>query len=309
MRRVGLGLVLLVVAAWPSAQAATPVLRVAYAGSMGVVMDRAAGPAFAKTHHVTYQGIGHGSYGLARLLAAGQMRADVFIAITSGPVRLLQQDGRVRRAVPVASTQMAISWSPHSRYAARFRAAAQGKTPWYTVLETPGLRFGRTDPKTDPQGRNTLLMLQLAARHYRQPGLMQRIAGPPRNPRQVFTETSLLSRLEAGQIDATAGYLSAIRSHHLPALTLPPAINLGDPARMATSYRHAGITLADGKTLRVQPLVFYAAVLSNARHPRLARDFIAFLRSARGQAMLREHGYSPPHGPALNPVDKPTTSP
>ena len=51
-----------------------PILRVAYAGSMGVVMDSAAGPAFAKDHHATYQGIGQGSYALARLLAAHQLQ-------------------------------------------------------------------------------------------------------------------------------------------------------------------------------------------------------------------------------------------
>lgn len=282
--------------------AAMPVLRVAYAGSMGVVMDRAAGPAFETAHGVRYQGIGHGSYALAHLLASKQLRADVFIGITPGPVRVLQDAGLAGRAVPVASTQMAITWSPHSRFAARFRAAAHGNVPWYRVLETPGLRLGRTDPASDPQGRNALLMLQLAARYYGQPDLMRHIAGTPQNPRQIFTETSLLSRLEAGQIDAAIGYLSAIRSHHLPALTLPPQINLGDPSRQATWYSQARVTLAGGKVLRVQPLVFYATVLGNASEPRLAQAFIDFLRGPRGQAMLRGKGYSPPQGGPLQPV-------
>lgn len=283
-------------------RAAKPVLRVAYAGSMGVVMDRAAGPAFAAARNVRYQGIGQGSYALAHLLAAGQLRADVFIAITPGPMRVLQNAGLVGEAVPVASTQMAITWSSHSRFAAQFRDAAKGTKPWYAVLQAPGLRFGRTDPAVDPQGRNVLLMLQLAAQHYGKPGLMQRIAGAPQNPRQVFTETSLLSRLEAGQIDAAAGYLSAIRSHHLPALVLPAQINLGDPAQQAASYSHASVSLADGRIAHVQPLVFYAAVPHDARAPRLAHAFIDFLRSPRGQAMLQAHGYSPPRGGALEPA-------
>ncbi|MGC8504778.1 MAG: hypothetical protein ACP5MM_08290 [Acidithiobacillus sp.] len=42
-----------------TAMAATP-LQVAYAGSMGAVMDLHLGPAFAKAHHVTYQGEGQG---------------------------------------------------------------------------------------------------------------------------------------------------------------------------------------------------------------------------------------------------------
>jgi molybdate/tungstate transport system substrate-binding protein len=43
---------------------AAGVFRVAYAGSMGVVMDRFVGPAFAKANDVEFQGIGQGAYGL-----------------------------------------------------------------------------------------------------------------------------------------------------------------------------------------------------------------------------------------------------
>jgi molybdate/tungstate transport system substrate-binding protein len=277
----------------------TPVLRVAYAGSMGVVMDNAAGPAFAKAHNASYQGTGQGSYALAHLLAAHQIQADVFVTITPGPVQVLKQAGLVSQAVPVASTQMVISYSPHSRFAADFAAAAQGKKNWYDVLSEPGLHLGRTDPAIDPQGANALLTLQLAADYYHRPDLLQKIAGEPQNTGQIFTEPSLMSRLEAGQIDAAVSYLSAAQSHHLPAIALPDEINLGDPAMQAPWYDRASITLNNGKTLKVQPLVFYAAVLGNAQQPQLGRDFVAFLQSAEGQALFREHGYSPPRGPDL----------
>ena len=62
------------------------VLRVAYAGSMGVVMDHDLGPAVASARHASYQGVGQGSYALARLLAGKQLQADVFVAITPGPI-------------------------------------------------------------------------------------------------------------------------------------------------------------------------------------------------------------------------------
>ena len=102
--------------------AETPVLRVAYAGSMGAVMDRALGPAFAKVQHVQYQGIGQGSYALAHLVASKQLRVDVFVAITPGPIRVLQMAGLVDHAVPVASTRMVVVYSPGSRFAADFKA-------------------------------------------------------------------------------------------------------------------------------------------------------------------------------------------
>ena len=276
-----------------------PVLRVAYAGSMGVVMDSAAGPAFAHAHHASYQGIGQGSYALAHLLTAHQLQADVFVTITPGPVQVLQQAGLVSHAVPVASTQMVVTYSPNSHFAADFAAAARGEKKWYDVLSEPGLRLGRTDPAIDPQGANVLLTLQLAANYYHHPDLLKTIAGAPQNATQIFTEPSLLSRMEAGQIDATIGYLSAAQSHHLPTIALPDEINLGDPAMQATWYDKASVTLDNGKTVHVQPLVFYAAVLSNAQQPALARDFVSFLQGPQGQTLFRDHGYSAPRGAGL----------
>jgi molybdate/tungstate transport system substrate-binding protein len=277
----------------------TPVLRVAYAGSMGVVMDHDLGPAVARAQHASYQGIGHGSYALARLLAGRQLQADVFVAITPGPVQVLRQAGLVDHAEPVASTRMVVVYSPRSRHAADFAAAAQGRKPWYDVLRQPGLRFGRTDPAVDPQGANALLTLQLAARYYQQPDLLQQVAGDLQNPRQIFAETSLMSRLEAGQIDAAIGYASAAFSHHLPSIDLPAEIDLAQPAMQDAWYAKAGFTLANGKKVAAQPLVFYAAVPTNAKQPGLGRAFVQFMRSAQGQAMLRERGYDPPHGSPL----------
>lgn len=279
--------------------AEAPVVRVAYAGSMGVLMDRDLGPAFARAHGAAYQGIGQGSYALARLIAGRQLRADVFVAITPGPVRVLQQARLVDTAVPVASTRMVLVYSPRSRYAADFQAAAAGRKAWQDVLREPGLRFGRTDPAVDPQGANALFTLQLAARYYRQPRLLEQVAGAPQNPRQLFAETSLMSRLEAGQIDATLGYASAAFSHHLPIVDLPAEIDLAQPALQETWYAKAGFTLPGGKRLEAQPLVFYAAVPTNAAQGALGQAFVQLLTGAQGQAALRERGYDPPHGGAL----------
>lgn len=295
------------------AVAGQPVVRVAYAGSMGAVMDKGLGPAFASAQGVTYQGIGQGSYGLARLIAAGQMQVDVFVAITPGPVRVVQKAGLLGAAQPVASTQMVIAYSPKSRYASDFKSAAEGGSAWYSLLERKDIRFGRTDPSTDPQGRNIVLAMLLAQRYYRQPDLARKILGAPDNPQQIFTEPSLLSRLESGQIDASSGYLSAVVSHHLPYIKLPDQVNLSNPAMVADWYDKVGFTLEkqDGTTgqARVQPLVFYAGVLKNARHPQAARAFVRFLSSAAGQQLFARFGYSAPRGEALRvPASKSPSS-
>ncbi|OZB70050.1 MULTISPECIES: extracellular solute-binding protein [unclassified Thiomonas] len=288
------------------ASAAEPVLSVAYAGSMGALMDKALGPAIAKQDKVQYQGQGAGAFGLAHLIAAKQINPDVFVSITPGPIEVLQKAGLIDTAVPVASTQMVIAYSDKSKFAADFKAAAAGKMPWYEVLEKPGLRFGRTDPKTDPQGRNIVFTMLLAQEFYKQPGLADKILGKVENEQQIFTEPSLLSRLESGQLDATSGYLSAVISHKLPYIKLPGEINLSDPAMIEKWYSkvHFDIKLPNGKTdtLSTQPLVFYAAVLKNAPNPKAGAAFVKLMTSAEGQALFKQYGYSAPKGGDLHPA-------
>ena len=287
-----------------SAVQALDVVRVAYAGSMGVVMDRYIGPAFAKANGVEYQGIGQGSYGLARQLEGRLLQADVFLPITPGPIEVVRKAGIIGPAVPVASTQMVIAFSPKSKFVTEFEAAAKGKKPWYEVLRIPTLRFGRTDPATDPQGQNIIFTILLAQNFYNQAGLAEQILGGYQNPRQIFTETSMLSRLEAGQLDASSGYLSAVRSHHLPFVPLPDEINLSNPDMDAKWYKTVqfSIKLPSGKeaTLNTQPLVFYATVLKDSKQPALAAMFVQFLQSPSGQKLFADNGYSPPKGGAIH---------
>ncbi len=288
-----------------AAQAAQPVLSVAYAGSMGAVMDQALGPRIHHDAGVAFQGRGAGAYGLAHLLAARQIRADVFVSITPGPIEVLRKAGLVERAVPVASTQMVIAYSPDGPHAKQFREAAQGGMPWYKVLEQPGVKFGRTDPATDPQGRNIVFAMLLAQDYYKQPGLASRILGDyQHNTAQIFSEPSLLSRLQSGQIDASSGYQSAVISHKLPYIKLPEQVNLSDPSMIRDWYSkvHFSITGPDGKPMRLstQPLVFYAAVLKNAQNPRAAREFVRLMQSPQGRSMFHEFGYGAPKGGELH---------
>src|ERR1700738_4425498 len=132
-----------------SAAQGAEIFRVAYAGSMGAGVDQFLGPAVAKANGVEYQGIGQGSYGLARQLEGRLLQADVFVAITPGPIDVVKKAGMIGSAVPVASTQMVVAYSPKSKFVPDFEAAARGQKKWYEVLQTSGLRFGRTDPATD----------------------------------------------------------------------------------------------------------------------------------------------------------------
>ncbi|MDB5655140.1 MAG: modA [Tardiphaga sp.] len=306
-----IGITLFVVTAFTTATALAPVraedtLRVAYAGSMGVVMDKALGPAFATSSHVAYQGQGQGAYAMARLLASRKIVADVFVSITPGPMDVLKKAGLIDSAVPVASTSMVIAYNPRGKFADAFKAGAGSnpKQAWWKVLQSPGLKFGRTDPVGDPQGQNIIFTMQLAESYYKQPGLAHAVLGDTMNPQQVYTEGGLLTRLEAGQIDASSGYESAVISAKLPYIALPDEINLSNPA-FAKDYSRAGFSIrdADGKNkeLHPEPLVFYAATLSNAPNAAAAKGFIDFMNSSAGQALFNQNGYGKPKGSSLYP--------
>jgi molybdate/tungstate transport system substrate-binding protein len=274
-------------------------ITVAFAGSMGVVMDRGIGPAFTASTGTQFQGIGQAAMGLAHLIAGKSLNPDVFISVSAAPIKVVEAAGLATSAAPIASTSIVLAYSPKSAFASEFADAAYDS--WPEILESPGLRFGRTDPAVDPQGQYVLYTLQLAEAYYKLPGLTAKVAGAVENPAEIFAEPSLLARLQEGQIDATLGYKSAVLSQHLPFITLPPQINFGSPA-YKEQYHQASLTLTVKgvtKTSHPSALVFYATVLKNAANPQAAAAFVAFLNSPAGQKILAQYGYDPGKGKSI----------
>ena len=275
-----------------TADALTP-LQVAYAGSMGSMMDGAVKPAVAKSLNAELQGRAQGSTGLANLILAGSIRPDVFISVTPGPMRNVLKAGKAGNAIPIARTEMVIAYSPKSQFASDLAKANETSAkPWWQILETPGFRFGRTDPNTDPQGLNIIFTMQLAASYYRQPDLADKILGPQINPQQIFQEPQVMARLQAGQLDASSAYETQPGALGLPFLSLPKEINLGD-ASMEDTYKKATVTL-NGKTSHPAPLVFYAAVLKDAAQPELANRFLDWMQGPEAREILSRYHYDGP---------------
>jgi molybdate/tungstate transport system substrate-binding protein len=255
-------------------------LQVAYAGSMGSMMEAAMRPTIAHALGANLQGRAQGSSGLARMIIAGSIRPDVFISVTPGPMRSVLAAGKATHAIPIARTEMVIAYSPHSHFAAELAKTGGAKgRPWWQILESPGFRFGRTDPNTDPQGLNILFLMQLANDYYKQPDLSDKILGAQISRQQIFLEPQLMARLQAGQLDASSAYKTQPASFGLPFIELPGAVNLGNAA-MEGEYKRASVTL-NGKTMHPSPLIFYAAMMRDAAQPALAARFIEWLQIGR----------------------------
>ncbi len=300
----GLGAVLLLVlavlagcgssstATGTSAQKPKGTVNVAYAGSLVDVMEHKIGPAFQTSSGYTYQGKGAGSTALANQIKSKLIAPDVFISASAKANESLMgaDNGNVVQwYAPFASTAMVIGYSPKSAFASQFQSAASGGTPWYTVLEQPGVRLGRTDPALDPKGVNTIYTMELAESYYAQPSLAQKILGGNTNQAQIFPEEDLVARLSAGQLDAGFFYLNEVKSANLPYIALPNQINLSDPALKST---YAAVTYTDSKgvTSHGAPVLYTITIPSTVKDEAGAEAFVRYMLTGNGQAVLRDAG-------------------
>ena len=275
---------------WAGAKNLAP-LAVAYAGSMGSLMEGPVKAGVAKSLDLDFHGRAQGSNALAQLIIGGSIRPDVFISVTPGPMQSVLKAGKAMAADPIAHTEMVIGYSPKSRFANKFDQAAKSpeKNEVFQVLQEPGLRFGRTDPITDPQGRNIIFTVMLAEKSLQKPGLVETILGPTINEKQIFTEPTVMARLQSGELDAASAYKIQPGSFNLPFVPLPKAINLSGENLQS---EHPEVKLIVGEKSWVpEPLIYYAAVLRDAPNPRGATAFVEWLKGADGQNILRHFQY------------------
>ncbi len=176
-------------------------------------------------------------------------------------------------------------------YTARSRGAnVISANNWWAVLERADVQVGRSDPAVDPSGYRTLLVWQLAAKHYGMPELPARMlrAAPARNVRP--READQVALLEAGELDYIWTYESLARLMGLRFIRLPDDVDLGNPADSLAyadaSTRIPGATMRDTIVVRGHPILFGVSVPADAPHGRAGRNFVAFLLSPSGRRIL-----------------------
>jgi molybdate/tungstate transport system substrate-binding protein len=186
-----------------------------------------------------------------------------------------------------AHNRMVIAYTDESRDASEINA-----DNWWKIFLRPGVQVGRADPNLDPNGYRTLLTLQLAELHYKQPKLYQRLVAalPQRNIRPK--EADLVGLLQAGELDYIWSYESIAQAAKLRYLRLPEAIDLSSPAESTfyaqVSVKVMGKTPAESITFHGEPILYGLSIPKGAPHPELAERFAAFLLSPDGRRVLRQ---------------------
>lgn len=237
-------------------------VNVLYAGSMVNLMEHGIGPAFDAATGGAFRGYAGGSNKLANEIKGKLVPGDVFISAApkvNDSLMGAANGNWIDWYVGFAQSPLVIGFNPDSRFAGALKTK-----PWYEVLQMPGIRIGRTDPKLDPKGKLTLELLQKAESVYKSPDLSEKILGTPENPAQVLPEESLVGRLQSGQLDAAFFYSTETTDLKIPFIALPKETAL------AAHYT--------------------ATVLNAAPHRDAAVAFLAFLLGDQGAAIMRDHG-------------------
>lgn len=197
--------------------------------------------------------------------------------------------GHARWYVAFATNAMVLAYTDRSIGAREITTAN-----WWQVLLRPGVRVGRSDPAVDPSGYRAIMAVQLAERHYRQPGLAAKLlaAMPSRYIRHAEADLSAL--VQAGELDYGWTYRSLAIAHGLQYVELPREIDQSAPALAAwyaqVAARIGGPPGTDSLTIRGAPITFALTVPARAAHAATGQAFARFLLSAEGRAILERSG-------------------
>jgi molybdate/tungstate transport system substrate-binding protein len=276
---------------------ATGTANVAYASSLQFLNTKVVSPAFTAATGDAFSGTGNASGTLESEIAAGEISPNVFESVGGDNITPLEPKF-TSWYIPYAGTSMVIAYNPNSKYASEFKAYADGSKPlsslFTTLLQTPGLKLGRTDPNTDPQGRDFIYMLELAQSYYHLPSdTVAKILGTSdfgtSNSSEIYAESSLDSTLESGQLDASSAFVTQAIELHLDYIKLPTAINLGSAA-LATTYSTAKVKLKNGSTKSGSPQVIDITAIGTPTPAAIA--FIKYTLSPAGLAQYKAGGFS-----------------
>jgi molybdate/tungstate transport system substrate-binding protein len=213
-----------------------------------------------------------------------------------------------------ATNRLAIAYQPDSLYASEIN-----DSNWFEILSRPEVKVGLADPRFDAVGYRALMVFALAGDYYHQPTIFVNILkGQFSFPLGIFTEGNLttitvpeiletktashillrgasielIALLESGDLDYAFEYESVIQQHELSMVRLPNSLNLGDETYQLY-YNSVQVVEDFQRFASVKPVfrgerIGYGITIPNSSpHPKEAAQFIAFLLSPDGRAIMQ----------------------
>ena len=267
-------------------------LIIFHAGSLSVPIKALAEAFQARYPDVTFETEASGSREAARKISELGREADIMMSADYTVIDELLIPDFAEWNIRFARNRLVIAYTDKSKYADEINA-----DNWYEILLRVGVVYGHSDPDADPCGYRTLMVWQLAEKHYGVPGLNARLEEhcPPENVRPKSVE--LIALLQSGDMDYAFEYRSVAVQHDLKFIELPDEINLSQ-VEYADFYKQAQVEVSGkepGTTITKsgKPIVYGVTIPKNAPSPDLALEFVKFLLGPEGQAIMEQMGQPP----------------
>ena len=244
-----------------------------------------------------------GSTKMARMISELHKPADIMASADYMVIKKTLMPKYTDWNVRFATNQLVLCYTDKSKFAKKVNA-----DNWYDILAKKGVVWGHSDPNLDPCGYRSLMVLQLAEKYYKKPGLYKKLIAnrPMANVRPKSVE--LVALLKTGNMDYAWEYLSVAVQHKLKYVTLPSKINLGD-YRHDAFYKQAKVKVSGKKpgtfiTRTGKSCTYGITMVKSAPNPKAAEAFLAYLLDPKGGlAVLKSMGSLP-----LDPVRVPTAA-
>lgn len=200
-----------------------------------------------------------------------------------------------------ATNQLVLCYMDKSKYAGEVNAGN-----WYKILGRKGVVWGHSDPNLDPCGYRSLMVLQLAEKHYKSPGLYDKLIAnrPKENIRPKSVE--LVSLLQTGNMDYAWEYLSVAVQHGLKYVILPDQINLGnykyDNLYAGASVRVTGKKPGTFMNIKGKSCTYGVTLIKDAPNREAAVAFLSYMLNPKGGLKVLKDMGQPPFVPCRVPT-------
>jgi len=198
--------------------------------------------------------------------------------------------------VRFATNQLVLCYTEKSKH-----ADAVNQDNWHDILQDEGVVWGHSDPNLDPCGYRALMVLQLAEKHYKKPGLYDAVIAnrPQANIRPKSVE--LVSLLQTGNMDYAWEYLSVAVQHGLKYVILPDEINLGN-YKFDDFYTQAVVKVSGkqpGTLMEIKggSCTYGVTLIKDAPNREAAVAFLKYMLSPGGGLKILQDMGQPPFVP------------
>lgn len=264
-------------------------LYVMHAGSLSIPFKKISEAFMQEYPGVKVKLEAGGSVANARKLTELNRHCDVFAVSDYKVIDKMLIPRHANYSIRFATNSMAIVFTEKSKYSKEIN-----QHNWLEVLSREDVRFGRSDPNSDPCGYRAVMVLKLAEKMYNKPGITKKLLNKDTEhirPKEV----DLIALLESQNIDYVFIYKSVALQHHLKFIDLPDSIDLGNPS-FNEFYGQAKVEIAGnepGQTITQQgeAMVYGVTMPKNTKNKDQALQFLQFLLSKdKGLGIMEKNG-------------------